>query len=162
MNVFEGLVRELEKRNLTITAAESCTGGMFQSNIVDINGASSVFKEGFVTYSNEAKIKYLGVDKKILSKYGAVSFECAVSMAKGVYNLTGADIAVAITGLAGPTGDDSEKPIGTVFFAVETKDNTYTYHCLYQGPRYGVREKACKFIAGRIIELLENNTIKAY
>lgn len=111
----------LWKNNLTITTAESCTGGLLASRLTDIAGSSGYINEGHVTYANSAKHKYLNVDNEIFEKYGAVSYECAHAMAKGLQKLSGCDIAVCTTGIAGPGGESKEKHIGLIFVSVMYK-----------------------------------------
>lgn len=114
----ETVVEILAERKMTVSAGESCTGGMFAKMIVDVPGCSAILNESFVTYSNEAKRKYLGVKKETLDKYGAVSEDVAKEMAEGAAKNTGADIGVGITGIAGPDGGSEEKPVGLVYAAV--------------------------------------------
>ena len=118
----EAVVRELTKLGLTLSAAESCTGGLIARRITDISGASSVFLGGCVTYTNEIKEKLIGVSNETLKRHGAVSAETAEEMARGVRRVTGSDIAVSATGLAGPSGGSEELPVGTVFVGISTKD----------------------------------------
>lgn len=116
------IVNLLTEKGLKIATAESCTAGMLASRIVNVSGASNVFGEGFVTYSNKAKIKNLGVKKETLEKFGAVSEETVSEMATGVREKTGADIGIAITGLAGPTGGTESKPVGLVYIGISYGD----------------------------------------
>jgi nicotinamide-nucleotide amidase len=111
------------KRLLTLTTAESCTGGLISAALTSISGSSKVFKAGFVTYANDAKVKMLGIEKSLLNKVGAVSEEVAIEMAKGALVQAGVDISVAVTGIAGPNSDDSEKPVGLVHIAVGRQIN---------------------------------------
>ena len=113
-NIEDAIVKMLKKNNLTIAVAESCTGGLTGSKIVNVEGASEVFKYGFITYANEAKMKLLGVRKETLDKYTAVSEETAKEMACGAMKESGADVAVSITGYAGPY-DSEDEPKGLVF-----------------------------------------------
>ncbi len=106
---------------LTIATAESCTGGMIASALVDVPGVSAVFDRGFVTYSNEAKIKMLAVPASLIEAHGAVSREVAVAMAEGALAHSKADVAVAVTGIAGPDGGTAEKPVGLVWFAIASR-----------------------------------------
>ncbi|MEP7350392.1 MAG: CinA family protein [Sphingorhabdus sp.] len=106
----------------TIALAESCTGGLVSAALTEIPGSSAVLGSGFITYSNESKIKMLGVNEDILETFGAVSVAVAWAMAQGALKKSGADIAVAISGVAGPDGGTEKKPIGTVVFAVAEKD----------------------------------------
>lgn len=118
----EAAVRGLQKHGLTLSAAESCTGGLIARRVTDISGASSVFLGGCVTYTNEIKEKLVGVSHKTLERFGAVSEQTAAEMARGVRRVTGSDIAVSATGLAGPGGGSEELPVGTVFVGISTKD----------------------------------------
>lgn len=119
--------KKLIERNLTIAAAESCTAGLFTSTLAELPGISSVLKESIVTYSNEAKEKYLGVKRETLEKYGAVSAQTAKEMAEGIKNIAGCDIGVSITGLAGPDGGTEEKPVGLVYIGLATEKETKTF-----------------------------------
>lgn len=136
--------RILVHRNMTVTTAESCTGGMIAGTLVNADGISSVFKEGFITYSNEAKMKYLGVKKETLEKHGAVSRETAKEMAEGAAKAAGADAAIAVTGIAGPGGGTAEKPVGLVYIGCVSGDNTIVKKCFYGGDRETVRRSAAK------------------
>lgn len=121
---IEDVVYELLMKNkLTITTAESLTGGLLAGRIINVSGASNVYKEGFITYSNEAKMKYLGVSEETLKVFGPVSSECAEEMARGAQAATGADVAVVTTGLAGPDGGTAEKPVGLVYVGVYYQGN---------------------------------------
>ena len=110
----EWLVAFLKENNMSITTAESCTGGMIASEIVEVSGASNVFFEGYITYSEEAKAKLLNVSPNTISKYGVVSVEVAAEMAKGAATAAKADVAISTTGVAGPFGGSKENPVGTV------------------------------------------------
>lgn len=126
----EIVVRLLQEKNATVACAESCTGGMISSMIVDVPGASDVLLEGAVTYSNEAKMRRLGVTEAILAQYGAVSEPCARAMAEGMRKTSGADYAMATTGIAGPGGGTPEKPVGLIYVAVASRSGTQVveYH----------------------------------
>jgi nicotinamide-nucleotide amidase len=123
-HLAERVLAEARKRGLKIATAESCTGGMVSAALTDIAGSSDVFERGFVTYSNESKQAMLGVPAATIAAHGAVSTETARAMAEGAISNSGADIAVAITGVAGPGGGSSEKPVGLVCFAIAWKDQT--------------------------------------
>lgn len=116
------VVEKLKERHMTVAFAESCTGGLISKRITDVPGASEVFGFGFCTYANEAKMKILGVKEETLASHGAVSEETASEMAQGALKVSGADIAVAVTGIAGPGGGTPEKPVGLVYMGVATKD----------------------------------------
>lgn len=130
------------KKGWTISTAESCTGGMVASRLISYPGISEVFKEGVVTYSNEAKINRLGVDKKTLENFGAVSYKTAVEMVQGIVREAGTDVGVATTGIAGPGGGTDEKPVGLVYIAIKVKDKTIVKKFEFNGDREEVREKA--------------------
>lgn len=121
MKPEEELGQILIKNKLTIATAESCTGGLVSSKLTDISGSSAYIKLNFVTYANEAKHKILGVNQEILDNYGAVSEECAEAMANGLEKVTGCDVALCTTGIAGPTGGTPEKPVGLAYISVKYK-----------------------------------------
>ena len=118
------LNKSLEKK-LTVTSAESCTGGMIASSIVSISGSSAIFKASVVTYSNDMKSKILNIPLKLINQNGAVSKIIAYNMASNVLNLMSADISIAVTGIAGPSGGSKNKPVGTVYIGIGTKKNIY-------------------------------------
>ena len=120
---MKSLIRILTKKKLKISFAESCTGGLLASTITSISGASKVFNLGLVTYSNQAKIKVLKVNKNIIKKYGAVSQECCSAMVKNLSRISKANINVSITGIAGPKGGTKQKPVGLVYIGIK-KDRT--------------------------------------
>ncbi|MBO6134125.1 MAG: nicotinamide-nucleotide amidohydrolase family protein [Lachnospiraceae bacterium] len=137
----EVVVDLLKTEGLTITTAESATAGMFASRLVNVAGASQVFKEGFITYSNKAKRKYLGVKKGSLDKFTAVSEQVAKEMAKGACQATKADCSIAITGFAGPESDPNI-PVGTVYIGCNLKKNTVVKEYHFTGNRQEIRERA--------------------
>ncbi len=122
MTFEEELGRILKDKKLTISTAESCTGGLVSSRLTDISGSSEYVKLNFVTYANEAKNSVLGVSWDILNNYGAVSEQCAKAMADGLQNVTGCDVALCTTGIAGPTGGTSDKPVGLMYTSVKYND----------------------------------------
>ncbi len=113
------LVNKLQKKKLKISFAESCTGGMLATAITSISGASKIFNLGLITYSNDAKINILRVNKKIIQKYGAVSPECCEAMVKSLSKISKADVNVSITGIAGPKGGTKTKPVGLVYIGIK-------------------------------------------
>lgn len=141
-NLTDVVVKLLKKHELTVTTAESCTGGLLAGTLVGVPGVSEVFREGFVTYSNKAKRKLLDVSKSTLKKYGAVSAQTAKEMAKGGVFATDADICVAITGLAGPDGATPEKPIGLVYIACYMNDKVHVEEFRFKGDRQKIRERS--------------------
>lgn len=136
----EEVVELLKKNGLTVTTAESCTGGLVAARLVDVPGVSEVFKQGFITYSNKAKRKLLNVKKTTLKELGAVSEKTAREMAKGAILASGADAAVATTGIAGPDGGSEEKPVGLVYIAVSVRGQLYVEKHQFDGDRTEVRE----------------------
>lgn len=135
--IHEGWVEFIKasrKKNITISLAESCTGGFISNLITDIPGASEVFIGGVVAYSNDIKISTLWVDEKTIMEFGAVSRETALEMSMGIRDRTGSDIGLAVTGIAGPGGGTEEKPVGTVFISVHMKEGkTITEGFLLEG-----------------------------
>lgn len=134
------VVKMLEEKNETIACAESCTGGLLAGRIINVPGASNVLNESFITYSNEAKSKYLGVRKETLKEHGAVSEETAREMAEGVLKASGADVGVGITGLAGPGGESGTKKPGLVYIGVSRRGNTEVKKYDLKGNRAKIRE----------------------
>src|SRR5690606_18590742 len=126
----------------TITVAESCTGGLIGRRITEVAGSSAYFLEGFITYSNEAKMRTLGVPEKILKAHGAVSAETAEAMASGARRVSGADVAVSVTGIAGPDGGSDEKPVGTVFIGYADERIVRSVKFFFPGDRYLIRWRA--------------------
>ncbi len=141
-----------KKNHRKFAVAESCTGGMVSAALTEISGASEVFERGFITYSNLSKTELLGVDAALIKKYGAVSKETATAMAEGALKNSDADMAVAITGVAGPDGGTKEKPVGLVYIALAMRDETTAEEHRFTGNRNAVRSGA----ALRALELLES------
>ncbi|MDO5417331.1 MAG: competence/damage-inducible protein A [Lachnospiraceae bacterium] len=152
------VVRLLKKLELTVTTAESCTGGMLASRLVNVPGVSDVFREGFITYSNKAKRKILDVSKGTLKKYGAVSEQTAKEMATGGVFATDADVCIAITGIAGPDGGTEEKPLGLVYIACYLKDTVNVEKYQFKGSRDKVREQAVM----KAMDLLRRSILDNY
>lgn len=128
MTLIEEVGQLLITKKMTISTAESCTGGLLSSKLTDISGSSAYINLNLITYANAAKVKMLGVEEAVLKTVGAVSKECAFQMAKGLYKLTKSDICVSTTGIAGPTGGNQSKPVGLM------------YSCIYTPKRYEIYE----------------------
>ena len=128
-------------KNLIITTAESCTGGMISSAIVHINGSSKIFKSSVVVYSNDMKSKLLNIPKDLITKNGAVSEIVASNMAKNSIEMLNADVSIAVTGIAGPTGGSDDKPVGLVWIGIGTKDKIITNKYQFDGNRLVIRQK---------------------
>ena len=136
------LVDFLKEKKLKISTAESCTGGLVSQLITSVSGASDVFEYGFVTYANEAKTKILGVKPETLKSVGAVSADTAREMAIGAKEKSGSDIAVSLTGIAGPTGGTEEKPVGLVYAGFAFKNESFAFEYRLKGSRDEIRMKA--------------------
>jgi len=142
-DLAEAVVLGLKERGLTLSAAESCTGGLLSKRLTDIPGASQVFPGTVVSYANEVKERVLGVSRETLRSHGAVSKETALEMARGVREITGSDLSLAVTGVAGPDGGTAEKPVGTVFVALETPDGAFCRRIHAGEDRARVRNMSC-------------------
>ena len=138
----QAVVDLLLDRKLTVSTVESCTGGMLAARLINVAGVSEVFKMGHITYSNKAKRKILGVKRSTLDKYTAVRAEVAHEMAKGLSSISKADVAVSVTGLAGPDGGTKETPVGTVFIGCSVNGNVTVQRYQFSGSRAKIRESA--------------------
>ena len=136
------LIKLLNKKKLKISFAESCTGGLLASTIASVSGASKIFNLGLITYSNQAKIKILKVNKNIIEKYGAVSHECCSAMVKNLSKISKANINVSITGIAGPKGGTKEKPVGLVYIGVKKGNKIQVNKCLFKAKNRSSIQKA--------------------
>ena len=157
--LHEALVQGLRQRGQTIATAESCTGGMIASRITEIPGASEVFELGLVTYANRMKESMLGVSHETLETKGAVSHDCAVQMARGLAARSGADYNVAVTGIAGPGGGTEEKPVGTVYIAVEHHGKVWCHRyqmARHRGERDYIRAQTCLNAMNMVRLTMEN------
>lgn len=153
MDKMENIIKILAEKNYTIATAESCTGGLLASTIVNINGASKVFNEGYITYSNEAKERILGVNKDTIEKFGVVSEEVCKEMALKTQKIANANVAVSISGIAGPTGDTPNKPVGMVCFGFAIDNEIYTCTQYFGNiGRLEVRNKSVEFVIDFLLE----------
>ena len=160
VSLEETAVRLLLEKHLTLTTAESCTGGMCASRIVNVSGASGTLMQGIVTYSNEAKEKYLHVKHETLLQHGAVSHETAYEMARGCVDVCGTDCGIATTGdcgiattgIAGPGGGTPEKPVGLVYIACAFRDRTVVKKLNLKGDRSEIRTQAADCALRLLIE----------
>ena len=139
---MKSLIRILTKKKLKISFVESCTGGLLASTITSISGASKVFGLSFVTYSNQAKIEILKINKNIIKKYGAVSHECCLEMVNNLSKISKAEINVSITGIAGPKGGTKQKPVGLVYIGVKKGNKTKINKCLFKSKKRSSIQKA--------------------
>lgn len=147
--------RILRERRMKIAVAESCTGGHISNRITNIQGASDYFDVGFVTYSNDSKELYLFVPEEVLAEKGAVSSEVAKAMAEGLREATHADIALSVTGIAGPGGGTPGKPVGTVFVGLASKDGTFVNRFLFSGDRISIKEQTSEAALKLVLDYLE-------
>jgi nicotinamide-nucleotide amidase len=150
-NLANKLVKNLIRKKLKISFAESCTGGMLSSIITSISGSSKVFNLGLITYSNKVKIDILKVPKKIISKYGAVSSECCLSMVKNLSKISKADISVSITGIAGPNGGTKFKPVGLVYIGIKNRNKIIIKENLFKNQNRISIQKASVITSLKII-----------
>ncbi|MBO4988192.1 MAG: CinA family protein [Lachnospiraceae bacterium] len=146
----EQIVGLLQEKKVTLATAESCTGGMLASRIIDVPGVSEVFKAGFVTYANEAKQNLIGVKEDTLAQFGAVSEQTAREMVLGAIKAAKADMAVATTGIAGPGGGTKEKPVGLVYIACGSADDIIVERCLFNGSRKEIRQASVEHALGML------------
>ena len=136
------LIKLLIKKKIKVSVAESCTGGLLASTITSMSGASKIFNLGLVTYSNQAKIKILKVNKSIIKKYGAVSYECCYAMVNNLSKISKASINVSITGIAGPKGGTKKKPVGLVYIGVKKGNKIEITRCLFKSKKRSLIQKA--------------------
>ena len=153
MTLEEQVVQTLNEKGLVLATAESCTGGLISKRITDVSGSSAVFNCGIVSYSNEIKESVLGVSHKTLETYGAVSEQTVREMVKGVLRISGADIAVSVSGIAGPTSDNTKKPVGTIWLAVSNGKKTYVRH-LHKNFIYDIRNSNRNYASDVALKLI--------
>ena len=154
---LEFLVNNLLKLQIKLATAESCTGGMLAQHCTALDGSSKWFECGFITYSNASKIRMLGIESNVLDEYGAVSNQVAEQMALGALNKSNADIAVSITGIAGPTGGGEIKPVGTVYIGIsKSNQQVCSFYNIFDGNRNEVRLQTTLRAIQLLIEYLEN------
>ena len=139
---MKSLIKLLIKRKTKISVAESCTGGLLASAITSISGASKIFNFGLITYSNQAKIKFLKVNKNIIKRFGAVSYECCYAMVDNLSKISKANINVSITGIAGPRGGTKKKPVGLVYIGVKKGNKIQIFKCLFKSKKRSLIQKA--------------------
>ena len=150
-NLANKLVKKLIQKKLKISFAESCTGGMLSSTITSVSGSSKIFDLGLVTYSNKVKINILKVPKRIITKHGAVSKECCISMVRNLSKISKANISISITGIAGPNGGTKDKPVGLVYIAVKKGNKIIIKENLFKNKNRISIQKASVLISLKII-----------
>lgn len=155
INQAEKILQACQKHKVKLALAESCTGGLASAYLTSVPGSSLYFDRGFVTYSNVAKQEMLGVSKKLLETYGAVSEQVAEAMALGALDFSDAELGVSITGIAGPGGGSKEKPVGTIFISLAKKDEFVKHRTFkFEGLRYAIREQSVSQTFDWILEEL--------
>ncbi len=156
IDLTKTLAQILLSRNWTVSLAESCTGGLVCATLTELAGSSEWFERGYITYSNEAKTECLNVSAQLIQSHGAVSEQVAKAMAEGARIHSRSDVAISITGIAGPTGGSAEKPVGTVCFGWATDNQTLTKTMCFDGDRQAVRQQATEFALTELIALLRS------
>ena len=156
MNLNQKLVSRLKRKKLKISFAESCTGGLLSSAITSVSGSSNVFTMGFVTYSNQAKIKILKVNKNIIKKYGAVSIQCCLAMVNNLSKISKSKICVSITGIAGPKGGSKQKPVGLVLIGIKIGKKVIVNKCNFKNKgRLFIQKQAVKKSLKLLLQLIK-------
>lgn len=150
------VVELLAEHKMTVTTAESCTGGLIAATLVNVPGASDVLNEGYITYSNEAKIRLVNVSPETLERYGAVSSQTAKEMANGAAKAAKAEAALSATGIAGPGGGTEEKPVGLVYIGCSVNGKTTAKRCVFDGNRMENRQHTVETALEMLVEALEN------
>ena len=162
MEDYQNLVDLLKAEKLTIATAESCTGGLIAKLITDVPGASDVFIGGVVSYSNAMKVKLLGVKSETLDRFGSVSENTVSEMLDGILNQTGADLGIAVSGIAGPSGGTREKPVGTVYIGVAFHGQQIITQYFFQGSREDVRMASAKEGAELIVKIIRSDSKQTF
>lgn len=153
---LEVLVGELlTKRGLKLVTAESCTGGLIGHLITNVAGSSTYYLGGVTAYANEAKARLLGVRWETIEKYGAVSSETVIEMARGIRTALEADIGISVSGIAGPGGGSPEKPVGTVWIGLSSQREEYSRHYLWSGDRLAIKQQSAQASLSLLVEYLQ-------
>ena len=150
MPIIKKIIDKLIKKNISISVAESCTGGLIANNITKFSGVSKIFSYGIITYSNKSKSKYLSVSKTNISKFGAVSKEVAEDMIDGLYKNEKTKICISTTGIAGPNGGTKLKPVGLVYIGIKINNKNYIFKKIYKGNRLDIQRRTRDFIFRKI------------
>jgi PncC family amidohydrolase len=154
--ISQKIVKLLKKKRLKVSFAESCTGGLLSSAITSVSGSSKVFMLGLVTYSNQSKNHILKVPKQIIRKHGAVSKQCCLSMINNLSKISKSNIAVSITGIAGPSGGNKKKPVGLVYVGIKKENKVKIHKCLFKNKgRSYIQKAAVRKSLGLILNILK-------
>ena len=154
MYSYKIIIKELLKRNITISVAESCTGGLLSSKFTSVAGISKIFNIGLITYSNKAKSNLLKISQNHLKKYGAVSHQTATLMVKNLHHLTKSKLCISTTGIAGPSGGTRAKPVGLIYFGIKYKNKTIILEKKFKGSRAQIQQKTIKAIFTTLKKLI--------
>ena len=154
MYLHKKIIKKLLKRNISISIAESCTGGLLSSNFTSVVGISKIFNMGLITYSNKSKSSLLKISQNDLKKYGAVSHQTAALMVKNLQKLTKSKLCISTTGIAGPTGGTKDKPVGLIFFGIKYRNKTIISEKKFKGSRMQIQQKTVKAIFIEIAKLI--------
>ena len=146
MPSYKKVIKKLLKRNITISIAESCTGGLLSSKFISEAGISKIFNMGLITYSNKAKSNLLKISQHQIKKYGAVSHQTATLMVKNLHHLTKSKLCISTTGIAGPSGGTKAKPVGLIYFGIKYKNKTIILEKKFKGSRTQIQQKTIKAI----------------
>lgn len=159
--VAEKLLEQLKAAGKTFCTAESCTGGLIGKTFTDVSGSSAVYEGGVISYSNEVKMRVLGVPEELLRQYGAVSSPVAKHMAEGALRVTGADCAVSVTGIAGPNSDGTGKPVGLVYIGTADRERTVVCEYHFQGNREEIRSRTCDAALLQLLSFTQKDDLPA-
>ena len=154
MYLHKKIIKKLLKRNISISIAESCTGGLLSSSFTSFVGISKIFNMGLITYSNKSKSSLLKISQNDLKKYGAVSHQTAALMVKNLQKLTKSKLYISTTGIAGPTGGTKDKPVGLIFFGIKYRNKTIISEKKFKGSRMQIQQKTVKAIFIEIAKLI--------
>ena len=159
--IEEQVFQLLKQHRITLSTAESATGGMIASMLINVPGISEFFQEGYVTYSNDAKVKMIGVDRTLIDTYGVVSSKVAENMAISAARTAGTDAALSVTGVAGPDGGTVDCPVGTVYIGCFFRGKAVTEHHIFTGNRLEVRQAAAERALALLIEQIEDKILSS-
>ena len=154
MLLYKKITNKLIKNKITVSTAESCTGGILANSFIKYKNASKIFKTGYITYSNKSKIDNFKINKNILNKYGAVSYQVAKIMVENFYKKEKCILSISTTGIAGPNGATTLKPVGLVYIGIKYKLKIIIYKKIFKGSRIQIQKKTVRFIFNKISKLI--------
>ena len=154
MYLFNKIINKLLKENITIATAESCTGGLLSYSFIKYKGVSKIFKNGLICYSNTSKTQFLKINKNTLKKYGAVSCETSKEMTENLSKISGCNLSLTTTGIAGPTGNSQNKSIGLVYIGIKYNQELKIFKKNFKGSRIQIQKKTVNFIFKKILDLI--------